>query len=76
MLKTTLITAAALSLMVLGASTAQAGGKHHKFYWDYSFVLSDDDDCEWESHPVKIKVWDDDGDYHWKTVWKGYWDCD
>lgn len=81
MLKTTLIAAAALSFLALGATQASAGsyshgwghggghgggyGNHH--YKRHSWYSS----CHYVKRPIKIKLWNHHSYHHYfKTVWR------
>ena len=81
MLKTTLIAAAALSFMALGATQASAGsyghggghswnhgGGYNHSYRNYSWHRPR---CHHETRPVKIKLWSRySHHYHFKTVYR------
>ncbi len=83
MLKTTLIAAAALSFMALGATQASAGSyghggghswnhgggyNHHRSHRNYSWNRPR---CYYEARPVKIKLWSRYSyRYYFKTVYR------
>ena len=81
MFKKTLIAAAALSTLALGATTADAHGYgnsygygygHHSEYTSYSYQPS----CYTESRPMTIRVWDDYScEYVFKTIYRDYNVC-
>ena len=81
MFKKTLIAAAALSTLALGATTADAHGYgnsygygygHHSEYTSYSYQPS----CYTESRPLTIRVWDDYScEYVFKTIYRDYNVC-
>jgi predicted GNAT superfamily acetyltransferase len=81
MFKKTLIAAAALSTLALGATTADAHGYgnsygygygHHSEYTSYSYQPS----CYTESRPLTIRVWDDYScEYVFKTIDRDYNVC-
>ena len=84
MFKKILLTAAALSTLVLGASAANAGYGisvsyghgygHHHHYNSYSYYQPS---CYTRSRPVTIRVWDDYSyEYIFRTVYRDYRVCD
>jgi hypothetical protein len=77
MFKKTLIAAAALSMLALGATAANAHG-YQGHHFGYNFVFSNyDSDCYYESRPVTIKIWDDYSySYYFKTVYRNVRVCD
>jgi hypothetical protein len=77
MFKKTLIAAAALSTLALGATAANAHG-HHGYHFGYNFAFSDyHSDCYYASRPVTIRIWDDYSDsYFFKTVYRSVRICD
>jgi hypothetical protein len=82
MFKKTLLAGAALSALVIGASTAQAGygysfgyghNHHHNDFLNYSYNDYSDysPSCYYESRPVTIKLWDDYSySYYFKTIYR------
>jgi hypothetical protein len=82
MFKKILLSAAALSALVLGASQAHAGygyghgyGYHHykPHYRSYSYYKPY---CHTVSRPVTIRVWDDYScEYIFRTVYRDYRIC-
>jgi hypothetical protein len=81
MFKKTLIAAAALSTLMLGASAANAGygisiGYGHGHHGHYSLNLYDYDSCYYVQRPVTIRVWDDYSySYFLKTVYRSVRVC-
>ncbi len=85
MFKKILLTAAALSGLMLAASQAQAGygygygygyggyGHHHSNYYNYSYYQPH---CVTKYRPVTIRVWDDYSyDYTYRTIYRDYRVC-
>lgn len=75
MFKKILLSAAALTALVLGASSAEAGygyggyGYHYRPHYSYSY-------CHYESRPITIRVWDDYSySYYYKTIYRSYKVC-
>ncbi len=84
MLKTTLIAAAALSFLALGATQASAGSygghgwsqgwnngggyNHRRSHGNYSWHRPR---CHYVNRPIKIKLWNHHSYHHYfKTVWR------
>ena len=80
MFKKTLIAAAALSTLALGATTADADGygnsygygHNHHYSNSYSYDYTDySPTCYYESQPVTLKIWDDYSySYTFKTIYR------
>jgi len=79
MLKKILLSAVALSGLVLGVSQAEAGngygyggyGYHYRPHYSYSYSY-----CHYESRPVTIRVWDDYSySYIYRTIYRSYMIC-
>jgi hypothetical protein len=73
MFKKILLSAAALTALVLGASSAEAGygyggyGYHYRPHYSY---------CHYVRRPVTIRVWDDYSySYYYKTIYRSYKLC-
>ena len=91
MLKTTLIAAAALSFLALGATQASAGSYGHGHGWGHSWNHGGGYNhrrsyrnyawhrprCHYESRPVRIKLWSRYSyRYYFKTVYRDVEVCD
>jgi hypothetical protein len=90
MFKKTLIAAAALSTLVLGASAANAGyayggyghgygyGYGHGYGYGYGYHHTEyQPSCYSESRPVTIRVWDDYScEYVFRTIFRSYQICE
>jgi hypothetical protein len=80
MLKKILLSAVALSGLVLGVSQAEAhygyggygyGYSHYQPHYSYNYSY-----CHYESRPVTIRLWDDYSySYYYKTIYRSYKVC-
>ena len=78
MFKKILLSAVALTGLVLGASQAEAGYgyggygyNHYRPHYSYSYSY-----CHYVSRPVTIRVWDDYSySYIYKTIYRSYKVC-
>jgi len=85
MLKTTILAAAALSFVALGAPTAYAGhgggggghhgGGHHGHHngWNNGHIwlgYSWYPSCHYETKKIRVKLWDRHGNPYFKWVWR------
>jgi hypothetical protein len=73
MLKKTLIAAAALTVMVLGATSPAAA--HYKGHYNFSWYVGSPSyayrqDCSYEPRLITIRVWNGYGGYYFKKVWR------
>ena len=87
MFKKILLTTAALSAMIFGASTANAtyGGHGHHYSYGYNYrpayshsysYSSYQPSCYYKSVPVTIRVWNDYYcEYTYKTVYRSVKSC-
>jgi hypothetical protein len=81
MFKKILLSAVALTGLVLGASQAEAGYgygyggygyNHYRPHYSYSYSY-----CHYVNRPVTIRVWDDYSyEYIYKTIYRSYRVCD
>jgi hypothetical protein len=74
MLKKTLVAAAALTVMALGAASPAAAHYkgHHNFSWYAGYPSWNSySSCHYETRPVTLKIWDQYSyGYHFKTVYR------
>jgi hypothetical protein len=80
MLKKTLVAAAALTAIALGAASPASAhyNKHYNFSWyagypwgGYAYKTYNYNPCHYESRPVTLKIWDEYSySYYFKTVYR------
>lgn len=80
MFKKTLIAAAALSALTLGASAANAGYSisigYGGGYGGYSYHHNNYGGCFTKTRPVTVRIWDDYAyDYVYRTVYRSFRVC-